>query len=261
MKADNFALQEYFDRIGFSGDAKDDIDTVTELMRCQLFTVPFENLDVRAGKIISLEPADIVDKIVTRKRGGYCFEVNGLFAMALEAIGVDYRFVAARPMIYPVRKPRTHMAIVVKAAGGEWLCDLGFGNYGIRAPMRLDVLDAEIRQDYDSFMLSKPNEREFLLQAYIEGKWESQFAFEPSPQEWIDFAPANHFMSTHPDAIFVQKLVIVLHNPGGRISLAGDTLKIVSEGRIERQVVRPEDIPAILSSRFHLEYDAGQRAE
>jgi N-hydroxyarylamine O-acetyltransferase len=167
MKAENFILQEYFNRINFSGDAKADIATIAEMMRCQLFSVPFENLDVQAGKVVSMEPEEIVDKIILRNRGGYCFEVNGLFAMALEALGISYQFVAARPMIYPVRKPKTHMAIVVKANGNEWLCDLGFGSYGIRAPMLLNLLDVEMKQDFDTFMLSKTNEREYLLKAFV----------------------------------------------------------------------------------------------
>jgi N-hydroxyarylamine O-acetyltransferase len=252
MKAENFVLQEYFDRINFSGDAKADIATVTEMMRCQLFSVPFENLDVQAGKIVSLVPEDIVDKIIVRNRGGYCFEVNGLFAMALQALGIPYQFVAARPMMYPVRKPKTHMAVVVQADDKEWLCDLGFGSYGIRAPMSLNLLDADIKQDFDTFKLSKSNEREYLLQALVEGNWADQFTFDLSPQEWIDFAPANHFSSTHPDAIFVQKLVVVLHNPKGRVSLSDDMLKTVTEGRVEKQTIRPEDTASILNSRFGL---------
>jgi len=252
MKAENFVLQEYFDRIGYSGDAKADIATVTRMMRCQLFSVPFENLDVQAGKIVSLVPEEIVDKIIVRNRGGYCFEVNGLFAMALQALGIPYHFVAARPMIYPVRKPRTHMAIIVKADGEDWLCDLGFGSYGIRAPMRINLLDAEIRQDFDMFKLSKTNEREYLLQALVEEKWADQFAFDLSPQEWIDFAPANYFSSTYPDAIFVQKLLVILHNPNGREILFDNMLKSVTEGRVEKQTIRPEDTASILSSRFRL---------
>lgn len=255
MKADNFVLQEYFDRIGYRGDAKADIATVTGMMRCQLFSVPFENLDVQAGKIVSLEPEEIVDKIIVRNRGGYCFEVNGLFAMALQALGIPYQFVAARPMIYPVRKPRTHMAIVVKADGEKWLCDLGFGSYGIRAPLRLDLLDAEIKQDFDTFKLSKTNEHEYLLQALVEGKWSDQFAFDLSPQEWVDFAPANYFSSTHPDAIFVQKILVILHNPNGREILFGDMLKTMTEGRVEKHSIRPEDKESILRSKFRLMSD------
>lgn len=118
--------------------------------------------------------------------------------------------------------------------------------------MRLNLLDAEITQDFDTFMLSMKNEREYVLQALVEGKWANQYAFDLSPQDWIDFAPANHLSSTHPDAIFVQKLVVVLHNPNGRASLSGDMLKTVTGGRIATQTIRQEDIASILSDKFRL---------
>lgn len=252
MKADNFVLQNYFDRIAYRGDAKQGIATVAEIMRCQLFAVPFENLDVQAGKIVSLVPEEIVEKILNKNRGGYCYEVNGLFAMALQSLGIPYRFVAARPMFYPVRRPKTHMAIVLKLDGEEWLCDLGFGSYGIRAPIRLNMLEAEIRQDFDTFLLRKTSEREYLLQALVEGEWLNQYEFDLSEQEWIDFAPANYLNSAHPEAIFVQKLLVVLHNPEGREILFGDMLTTVVRGRIQKQAVRPEDRELILRDKFRL---------
>ena len=107
MQAENFSLPAYFDRIGFQGEAKPDLATLVSLMRHQLHSVPFENLDVQAGKVVSLVPEHIVDKIVQRRRGGYCYEVNGIFSMALQALGIPHRYVAARPMFYPVRRPRT----------------------------------------------------------------------------------------------------------------------------------------------------------
>jgi N-hydroxyarylamine O-acetyltransferase len=252
MIAENFSLKSYFNRIGFRYNAKADIATVTEMMRCQLFTVPFENLDVQAGKIVSLVPEDIVEKVLYRNRGGYCYEVNGLFAMALQALGIAYQFVIARPMIYPVKKPKTHMAIVLKLDGQEWLCDLGFGSYGIRAPMRLNLIDVEVKQDVDSFLLSKENGREYVLKALVDGEWASQYAFDLSPQEWIDFIPANYLNSTHPDAIFVQKLLVVLHDQAGRKILFGDMLKTVQNGRVEKQTIASEDRISILSKTFGL---------
>lgn len=252
MKAENFALEDYFERIGYRGAARADLATLTELMRCQLFTVPFENLDVQAGRIVSLVPEEIVGKIVGRRRGGYCYEVNGLFCMALEALGIPYQFVAARPMFYPVRRPKTHMAIVVTLAGAQWLCDLGFGSYGIRAPMRLDRLDVEVRQDDDLFMLSRPDGREYLLQARVNGEWVKQFAFDLSPQEWIDFMPANYLNSTHPEAIFVQKLLVVRHAPDGRAILLGDTLKTVKAGEVRVESLAAEDLDAVLVDIFGL---------
>jgi N-hydroxyarylamine O-acetyltransferase len=256
MQASNFKLAEYFKRIGYRSEPKTDIATVAEIMRCQLFTTPFENLDVQAGRIISLVPEDIVEKIVTRNRGGYCYEVNGIFAMALQALGVPYQFVAARPMFYPTKRPRTHMAVVVNLSGERWLCDLGFGSYGLRAPIHLDALDQAVKQDHDSFMLSKPTGHEYLLQAWVDGAWAPQFSFDFSPQEWIDFAPANYMNSTHPDAIFVQKLLVVLHNPNGRTILFGTTLKTITEEKVQKQFIAKENIADVLRTHFGLSESA-----
>jgi arylamine N-acetyltransferase len=88
MHSDNFDISTYFKRINYTGPAAADTSTLHALMRHQLFSVPFENLDVQAGKIVSLAPDDIADKVLKKGRGGYCYEVNGLFAMALEALGI-----------------------------------------------------------------------------------------------------------------------------------------------------------------------------
>ncbi len=251
MQAANFNLPDYFARIGYAGEARADLAGISELMRCQLFSVPFENLDVQAGKIVSLAPEDIVAKIVGQRRGGYCYEVNGLFAMALETLGVPYRLVAARPMFYPVRRPRTHMALVAEIDGGQWLIDLGFGSYGIRAPLRLNG-DGAVQQDHDTYLLSRPNDREYLLQARVDGQWANQYGFDLSYQEWIDFVPANYLNSTHPDAIFVQKLLVVLHNPEGRAILLGDRLKTVTRGATATREIPAEDVATVLREVFGL---------
>ncbi|MEI7708255.1 MAG: arylamine N-acetyltransferase [Chlorobium sp.] len=252
MRADNFILENYFRRIAYNGKTQKDISTVSEIMWCQLFSVPFENLDVQAGKIVSLVPEEIVEKILVRNRGGYCYEVNGLFAMALEELGVPYIFVAARPMIYPVRRPKTHMAIVAEIDGEKWLIDLGFGSNSIRKPMRLDVTDVEVMQDTDRFMLSITEESKYRLKAFVEGEWVDQYEFDLYPQEWIDFVPANHLNSTHPDTIFVKKLIVVLQNPTGKVVLMGDTLKTISNGVTTKEFVSPENRAAILSTHFGL---------
>ncbi|RDU98629.1 arylamine N-acetyltransferase family protein [Trinickia dinghuensis] len=252
MQADNFSLTEYLHRIDYTGTPKADIETVARMMRRQLFSVPFENLDVQAGKIVSLVPEEIVDKIVNRKRGGYCYEVNGLFAMALESLGISYRFAAARPMIYPARRPRTHMVLVLTLGGEQWLCDLGFGSYGIRAPMRLDALDVEIAQDDDTFMLSLGDDGFYLLRAKVNGEWENQYAFDLSSQEWVDFVPANYLNSTHPEALFVRMIVVVLMTEAGRKILGGDSFKIVAHGRTEKRTVAPDELPDLLAREFGL---------
>lgn len=252
MHSDNFNISTYFKRINYTGPASADTATLHALMRHQLFSVPFENLDVQAGKIVSLAPDDIADKVLTQGRGGYCYEVNGLFAMALEALGIPYRFVAARPMFYPARRPKTHMALVAEVDSRQWLCDLGFGSYGIRSPMALDTLNVEITQDFDTFRLSRSAEGEYLLEAKVEGEWARQYGFDLTPQEWIDFVPANYLNSTHPDAIFVQKRVVVQHSPEGRQILLGDVLKTITANGTETRQLAEDEIRHVLKDRFAL---------
>lgn len=252
MHASNFDLPTYLQRIGYTGHPAGDTTTLHALMRQQLFTVPFENLDVQAGKVVSLVPEDIADKILQQGRGGYCYEVNGLFAMALQALGIPYQFVAARPMFYPARRPRTHMAVIAEVEGRRWLCDLGFGSYGIRAPMDLKLLDIDIEQDSDTFLLTRDERGEYLLKAQVDGEWASQYGFDLSPQEWIDFVPANYLNSTHPEAIFVQKLVVVQHHSSGRSILLGDMLKTITDGRAERRQLDPKEVEEVLLNQFRL---------
>lgn len=252
MKAANFTLADYFTRVGFTGKAIADAGTLREVMRCQLFSVPFENLDTQSGKVVSMAPEEIVQKLLHQNRGGYCFEVNGLFAMALGELGIPYQFIAARPMLYKDKRPKTHMAIVAEVDGGKWLCDLGFGSYGIRAPINFEDINREVRQDEDAFQLLHTADGNYLLQARVEGEWASQYEFDLSPQEWVDFLPANHYSSTYPGSLFVQKLVVIQHTPQGRKILFDHHYKTITNGVENKITVTPEAIPQLLLNEFNL---------
>jgi N-hydroxyarylamine O-acetyltransferase len=253
MQATNFNIRAYLSRIGFRGRVAADCRTLRGIMQAQLFSVPFENLDVQAGKTVSLAPDDIYRKIVEHRRGGYCYEVNGVFAMALAALGIPYRLVAARPMTYPVRRPKTHMALVAEIGGEQWLCDLGFGSHGIREPLNLEWLDREIRQGPAGFMLTKSAEGEYLLQSLSEGTWMSLYEFNLSAQEWVDFEPANYLNATHPDSIFVRALMVVLQTPTGKKVLHGERFSVVSEDYTEERTASPEEIAELLLQEFALD--------
>lgn len=252
MIASNFSLDAYLKRIDFQGAPEATMAHVAALMRQQLYHVPFENLDVQAGKIVSIVPEDMVEKLINQRRGGYCYEVNGIFSLALTAVGVPYHWVAARPMFYPVRRPKTHMAVVVTLAGRQWLCDLGFGSYGITEPLALDAINVEVKQGHDTFKLSKLENGDFLLQALVEGAWTNQFAFDLAPQEWVDFEPMNFMNSRHPDAVFVKSLLVISHQPRGRTILFGNGLKTVIDGQVSKQTVAQGDIDEVLKQTFQL---------
>lgn len=252
MYADNFKLDDYCRRIHFKGELKPDFATVKALMQQHLRTIPFENLNVLAGKVISLQPEDIVDKLIHQQRGGYCYEMNGLFTLVLTALGIPYQWVAARPLFYPARRPRTHAALIVTFEGVEWLLDLGFGSYGIREPMRLDLLNQPVKQGYDQFMLSPEEDGDLAVQALVDGTWVKQYGFNRSPVEWVDFAPANWMNSTHPDAIFTQKNVIVLFTATGRKLLFGQLFKEYKAGQVSQITVQAEQVGPVLEQEFNL---------
>jgi len=252
VKAENFKFADYCKRIGFTGEAKADVATLSALMRSQLFTVPFENLDVQAGKLVSIAPQDIVNKIVYHPRGGYCYEVNGLFAMALTELGIDYDLIGARPMFYPDRRPKTHMVVLAKIAGEQYLCDVGFGNYGLRAPFPLSKINQPVQQDDDVFQLLCTDNKNYTLQALNDGEWVNQFGFDVYPHELLDFIPANFFNSKNPDTIFVQKLLVVKQTPQGRKILLDGRLKTIENGNTSIQDFSPEEIGDVLKSEFEL---------
>lgn len=252
MKAANFDLRSYCSRIGYDGPVAADFATLKRMMRSQLRSVPFENLDVQAGRVVSLVPEEICSKILGMRRGGYCYEVNGIFAMAIGAVGIPYRFVAARPMTYPVRRPKTHMALVAEVDGGRWLCDLGFGSFGIREPVNLEWLDRAIVQDCETFRLSRVSAADYLLQSLNDGAWKNLYEFNLCPQEWVDFEPANFMNSTHPDSIFVRNLIVVMQNESGKDVLTSYAIKSVTKGRTIETKIQPEAIPALLLRMFSL---------
>ena len=258
MKADNFDLAAYLRRIGFRGPAGPDLETLIELMRAQLQSVPFENLDIQAGAIVSLAPEDMVRKIVGERRGGYCYELNGVFAMALQALGIEYWFIAARPRIYAARRPKTHMAVLARLGGEMYLCDMGFGSHGIRAPMALSRHGQPIAQDGDTYRLVPLETGMFRLEALLQEAWAPQYEFDLAPQEHLDFAPANFFNSRHPDSMFVQKLIVVMQTARGRMLLVDRRLTTLQDGRATAHELDDAGIGTALADVFGLRRPAPQ---
>lgn len=230
MKAENFNLDEYLSRIDFKGTPKADLPTLFELMRRQLRSIPMENITVQKGQIPSLVPEDIVTKILKDKRGGYCYEINGIFAMALTAIGFEWYFAAARPMFYPVKRPKTHMIIIVDLLGEKWLCDAGFGGYALREPLRLSE-NAEVSQDDDKYRIELDKQSgEYVISSLVVNEWQKLYGFADMPQEWIEFSLANYFNATHSDTIFTQKKLAIIQTDNGRKILINDELKLIENG-------------------------------
>ncbi len=249
----DFPIQDYCHAVGYEGPLQPSLAVITALARSQLMNIPFENFDVLEGKTVSLEPEEIVNKLLYSARGGYCYELNGLFAMVLGHLQVPHSLLLARPKFYPAQRPRTHMVLVAYIGNQLYLMDLGFGSYGPRAPLPLSELDHTIEQDNEKFRLSKTDTEEYLLQAFIDDEWRPQYSFNLTPQEWIDFVPANYFNANHPDSIFTQKPVVLLHTPQGRVILFGDQLKVIDGERHTTAQVAEEDLDEVLADQFGIE--------
>lgn len=252
MQAQNFILTDYLQRIGSAGELAVNADTLYKLMRCHLQVIPFENLDVQAGKVVSMIPEDIVNKIVYGNRGGYCYEMNSLFAIALTALGFEYDIIGARPMFYPQRRPKTHMVLIVKIGAERWLCDTGFGSFGLRAPIELSQLGKVIKQDNETFMLDKNARDEIVLKALVKGEWANQFGFDLQPMEMIDFILANYYNSTHPDAVFVQRYLVMQQRSDGRTLLSGNQLKQLHGDKEWVTEIAPDQLDEVLWREFKL---------
>jgi N-hydroxyarylamine O-acetyltransferase len=247
MKATNFNLTDYLSRIGYNGAVSNDLTTLTQLVQKQLRSIPFENTEVQSGRIPSLIPDDIYTKIITNRRGGYCYEINGIFAMALTALQFEWYFAGARPMTYSVRRPKTHMVVIVRVDGRNYLCDTGFGGYALRAPMVIE--EGEVIQDGDRFRLEFID-GEYVLSSLVQDEWQRQYGFALQPQEWIEFSLANYFNATSPDTIFTQKKLAIMQTPNGRKILVDNELKLIEDGKLKKLDVEYADA---LKEHFGLE--------
>ncbi|MFD9962008.1 arylamine N-acetyltransferase [Amycolatopsis sp. NPDC058986] len=239
-------IDAYLARIGVTRPVGTDASALRRLQEHHLAAVPFENLSIHLGEPIELTEEALFDKIVGRRRGGFCYELNGLFAALLRELG----FAAALHGAYVFHDDGTtgpaldHAAIRVDLAE-PWLVDVGFGRFS-RAPLRLDV--TEPRADLEG---------EFLIREGPAGDTDvscdgkPQYRLEQRPRALADFAGMAWYQATSPDSHFVRKPVCSLPTPNGRISLSGDQLiETVGDTRRESTLDTDGAILATYRERF-----------
>ncbi len=256
-----FDIASYLRRIQVTSQSAADLPFLVELHRQHVFTVPFENLDIHFGKRISLEPADLFDKIVRRGRGGYCFELNGLFQLLLEAVGYRVHSAAARVLFgTDAIPPKSHRILVVILDGERWLVDVGFGAYGLIEPIPLQT-GVEHHQGSDRFRLEQDSTLGLVFQTYQQGSWLKQYAFTTDAHHPVDFTFANYYHSHSPDSIFTQKRICQLPTPEGRKRLDDEGLSLVSGGHTQKLSVADEqEFFRLLKTHFHLELERERTA-
>ncbi|MET0415480.1 MAG: arylamine N-acetyltransferase, partial [Actinoplanes sp.] len=229
----------YLDRIGMTRSA-----SLRDLHRAHQATVPFENLSIHLGEPISLAADDLYDKIVRRRRGGFCYELNGTFALLLEELGYTVTRLAARVHGAEGRlgPPYDHLALVVTAPDGDgpWLVDVGFGSHSTY-PLRFDSRDEQTDPAGRFQLADTPDGDIDVLQ-----DGQRRYRLERRPRQLDDFAATCWYQQTFPESHFRKDTVCTRLDGDGRITLSGRTLiRTQGEGRTEEKL---DDDGALLAA-------------
>jgi N-hydroxyarylamine O-acetyltransferase len=250
---DGEAVAGYLQRIGVAPPEAGDAAALRVLHRAHQLAVPFENLSIHLGEPISLDSGDLFGKIVTGRRGGFCYELNGLFALLLEALGMRVQRVAAR--VYgggELSPPFDHLALFVQPTDGSgpWLADVGFGRHS-DYPLLLGGRDGQ-DDPAGRFQLAEAEDGD--LDVLKDGA--PQYRIEPRERSLADFVPTCWWQQTSPQSHFVQGPVCTLLTDGGRITISGRTLIETTGGsRTETELASDEALLAAYRDWFGIVLD------
>jgi len=210
-------LEAYLRRVHYSGPLAPTLDLLNQLTFLHSTNIPFENLDILHGQAVSLEPEALVEKLIGRRRGGYCFEQNGLFLLVLRSLGYDARPLSARVRLQCPRNftpPRTHLFLDVKLGGAHYFTDVGVGAASLTSSLRFE-LNAEQVTPHDVRRLVFEEGRYFhqIRQGPL---WNDVYEFTLEEMSPIDQEVGNWYTSTHPKSHFKSRLIVAMAQPNSR---------------------------------------------
>jgi N-hydroxyarylamine O-acetyltransferase len=238
------------DRIGAKPPAAPTGAALSALHRAYARTMPSEDYDIHLGVPISLHLDDIADKMIRRRRGGYCYELNGLFAEFLRELGFDVTLFSAFTLDEDgTRGPDfDHLRLLVDTFDGLFLADCGNGGSWIDpVPLRPGV--------HGHVRLQRNGDLWWTSERHRDGRWEPEWAWYPRPRELSEFAERSRYHEHDPNSSFVAHRFAVLPTPDGRISLLNGVFSEVDHGvRIDRRV-DAEDERSLLAERFEIVLD------
>ena len=257
-------LERYFARVGYLGPRTPSLEALHALTAAHSRGIPFENLDVLLGKGIDLAPDGVFAKLVEARRGGYCFEQNGLFLRVLTAIGFVASPMAARVHMGKPRDylpPRTHLFVrVVLADGSVWLTDVGIGSMSLTAAIRFE-LNLVQTTPHEPRRIVQDGER-YFHQAWLGDHWQDVYQFTGEAMPAIDQELGNWYTSAHPHSHFRHDLMVARPvADGGRLALLKTELKQrAADGHAQVTSVRsPEHLLDLLATHFDIHLPPGTR--
>jgi N-hydroxyarylamine O-acetyltransferase len=247
-------VDAYLERIDYRGPLAPTAETLRRLHVAHLLAVPFENLSIHAGETVVLDDDSLFDKVVARMRGGFCYELNGLFAALLRGLGFRVEMLSAAV----ARRGGgfgpgfDHMALLVTLEERR-LADVGFGDSFVE-PLLVDER-AEQAQAAGSFRIEEEEEggRLVLLRRDAVGAWEPQYRFGLEPHAYEDYAEMCRFHQTSPESHFTRGRVCSRLTPEGRLTLSGSRLIETRGGeRVERELADEAECDAVLLEHFRI---------
>lgn len=243
-------IAKYLERINFTGPLRTDTETLKNLQLSHLLNVPFENLSIHLNEPIILNYELLFNKIVHKRRGGFCYELNGLFYHLLCGLGFDTEMLSAG-----VAKPEggygrdfDHMALLVTLQE-RWLVDVGFGDSFTR-PLLVDRRDIQSQGERD-YRIEDHGDYLLLKESKPGSGWEEQYRFKLRPVNLNDFEEMCHYHQTSPESTFTQKRVCSKAMNGGRITLTGTNfIETINGERREMPIKDDAEYRMILQENF-----------
>lgn len=245
----------YLNRIGFNGKLDGTVDTLTQLQTRHLQSVPYENLDVLQRVPLSLEIDSLYDKVVIRRRGGYCFELNALFRWLLEELGYSVTSYMARFWRDESNPPpkRRHHVLCVTLENERYLCDVGVGGIIPRQPLRL-VESIDVADGSECYRFERHPEWGWILCERRRDGWRWLYSFTEEPQLPKDFLMATYWCEHSPESIFTKSAMVAVHTPQGHNSVSGKEFRIFTKDGIRTFVpANDAEYRAALRTYFGIE--------
>jgi N-hydroxyarylamine O-acetyltransferase len=247
----------YLKRINYSGPTAPTAETLRQLHVAHLQTVPFENLSIHSGEPIVLEDQALFEKIVVRRRGGFCYELNGLFASLLRTLGFGVLRLSARVANNQGEfgPEFDHMTLLVTAPDApqiRWLADVGFGD-SFNEPLLLDSRESQ-QEGLRAYRIDAEKDHLQFLQREGEGEWKPQYRFTLEPHEYSDYVQMCHYHQTSPQSHFTKARVCTRATPEGRITLSELRFITTANGeRHERSLDDEDAYRLVLREQFGIE--------
>ncbi len=239
-------------RIAYTGSTEPTLETLQALQRAFLLSVPFENLDVHLGRPISLNPEDVYRKIVIARRGGFCYECNGLFHELLTALGYRVDLLSARMTLGTSAGLEFDHMVLLVGLDREYLVDVGNGQ-SCRAPLALGR-DDESESEEIAYRLAARGPGHALEFRETGGDWAPRFVFDRVPRQRAEFLSMCEFHQTSSDSPFTRGRLVTIAREEGRTTLAGRCLaQTRGTQRQEVELTSEAEVLACLRNQFGIE--------